>query len=79
MLCTGLPSDPEATRLTPDQARALKRLAQQVFGYEAGARRLRQDLGFEPEESLTLRHLAAHVTVAQYAALRARYEADMPG
>jgi hypothetical protein len=73
IMCTGLPPDPEATRLSRDQARELKRLAQTVFGYEAGARRLRADLGFDPEESLTLRHLAAHVTAAQYQALMDGY------
>jgi hypothetical protein len=76
----------EATRLTHDQARDLKKLAQAAFGYVEGSRQLRQDLGFEPEESLTLRHLAAHVTVAQYqtlmdgytAILRQAVETDLP-
>jgi hypothetical protein len=75
--CTGMLPDPEATRLTADQARELKKLAQTTFGYRKGERRLRQDLGFEVDESLTLRHLAAHVTVAQYAALIASYEATL--
>jgi hypothetical protein len=78
--------DPEATRLTHDQARALKRLAQQAYGYREGERRLRADLGFEPEESLRLRHLVAHVTVEQYQTLMDGYaqvlrqavEADLP-
>jgi hypothetical protein len=61
-----MPPDPEATRLTHDQARELKQRAHAAFGYVEGSRKLRQDLGFEPEESLTLRHLAAHVSVAQY-------------
>jgi hypothetical protein len=63
--------------VSPDQARELKRLAQTVFGYPAGETRLRQDLGFEPDEKLTLRHLAAHVPVDQYAALRSTYEAEL--
>jgi len=84
--CTGMPTHPETTRLSRDQARDLKRLAQTAFGYREGEERLRQDLGFEPEESLTLRHLAAHVTVEQYATvmdgyaqvLRQEVEADLP-
>jgi hypothetical protein len=71
--CTGMPPDrnppPQATRLSRDQVRALKQLAQTTFGYPEGARRLRHDLGFEPDERLTLRHLAAHVTVEQYQTL----------
>jgi hypothetical protein len=87
----GMPSNPDppgegAVRLTPDQARDLKKLAHAAFGYVEGSRRLRQDLGFEPEESLTLRHLAAHVSVAQYQTLMDAYgqvlrqavEADLP-
>jgi hypothetical protein len=78
------PSEP--TRLTPDQARELKKLAQTAFGYAEGERRLRHDLGFEVEEKLTLRHLAAHVTAEQYQALMESYtavlrqavEADVP-
>lgn len=74
-------------RLTQDEARELKRLAHVAFGYRAGERRLRADLGFEVDEALTLRHLAKHVSVEQYATLRAAYEAalrqaveaDMPG
>jgi hypothetical protein len=66
-----------ADRLTQDQARELKRLAQQTFGYRAGEARLRQGLGFEVDEALTLRHLAAHTTAAQYAALHAAYEAHL--
>jgi hypothetical protein len=45
--CTGMPPDPEATRLTHDQARELKRIVQAAFGYQEGERRLRADLGFE--------------------------------
>jgi hypothetical protein len=49
-------------------------------------RRLRHDLGFEPEERLTLRHLCAHVTTDQYQTLTGSYtailqqkvEADVP-
>jgi hypothetical protein len=85
--CTGMPTDPETTRLSQDEARQLKRIAQTAFGYREGEKRLRQDLGFEPEESLTLRHLAAHVSVAQYQTcmdaygqvLRQAVEADRPG
>jgi hypothetical protein len=85
--CTGMPaSDPEATRLSQDQARELKRLAQTVFGFADGERRLRADLGFEADERLTLRHLCAHVTLAQAqplldgytALLRQAVEADVP-
>jgi hypothetical protein len=76
-------ADPEGkppTRLTPDQARELKRLAQTAFGYAEGERRLRHDLGFEPDERLTLRHLAAHVTTARYQTLMDRYTAILkPG
>jgi hypothetical protein len=80
--CTGMIPDPEATRLTADQARELKRSAQQAYGFREGERRLRQDLGFEPDESLRLRHLCAHVTAAQYETLvdtygqRVRQEGD---
>jgi len=77
---TGMPLDPhppQATRLTQDQARDLKQLAQHAFGYREGARRLRADLGFEVDEALTLRHLGAHVTAAQYATLREAYEAAL--
>jgi hypothetical protein len=42
---------------------------------KAMARRLRADLGFEPEEKRTLRHLAAHVMVAQYETLTGTYTA----
>jgi hypothetical protein len=74
-------SEGEATpesRISHDQARELKRLAQQAFGdYREGERRLRADLGFEVDERLTLRHLAAHVSAAQYEVLRADYEAHL--
>jgi hypothetical protein len=70
-------ADPEARRISRDQARELKQLAQTVYGYRAGEERLRQDLGFEVDERLTLRHLAAHVSAAQYQALVARYEAAL--
>jgi len=87
--CTGMPPDPhppQAIRLTHDQARALKQVAQTTFGYPEGERRLRADLGFEPDERLTLRHLCAHVTVEQYQTLMDGYaailqqavEADLP-
>jgi hypothetical protein len=68
---------PDATRLTPDQACELKRLAQTAFGYAEGERRLRADLGFEVDERLSLRHLAAHVPVARYEALVAAYTARL--
>jgi hypothetical protein len=64
-------------RISHDQARELKRLAQVAFGYQEGEATLRADLGFEVDERLTLRHLAAHVTAAQYQALRADYEAAL--
>jgi hypothetical protein len=66
---------PPEDRLTADQARTLKQLAQQAFGYAEGERRLRHDLGFEPDERLTLRHLAAHVTTERYQALIDAYTA----
>jgi hypothetical protein len=69
--------DPEATRISRDEARTLKQLAQQAFGCREGARRLRADLGFEVDEALTLRHLAAHVSAARYAALVTAYEAHL--
>jgi hypothetical protein len=56
-------------------ARALKPLGQALFGYPAGDTRLRQDLGFEPDEKLILRHLAAHVTTARYQTLMESYTA----
>lgn len=84
--CTGMPTDPETTRLTADQARELKRIVQAAFGYQEGERRLRADLGFEVDERLSLRHLCAHVSVAQYQTcmdaygqvLRQAVEADRP-
>jgi hypothetical protein len=76
---TGVPdhSAGEVTRLSHDQARELKKLAQTVFGYPEGARRLRHDLGFEPDERLTLRHLCAHVTVEQCQTLTESYTATL--
>jgi hypothetical protein len=68
---------PPEARISKDQARALKALAQRTFGYAEGERRLRQDLGFEVEEALTLRHVAAHVAVDQYQALVTTYEAAL--
>jgi hypothetical protein len=65
------------TRITQDEARELKKAAQQAYGYREGERRLRADLGFEVDEALTLRHLAAHVRVEQYARLRAAYGATL--
>jgi hypothetical protein len=89
IMCTGMPDAPEGevvTRLSRDQARDLKKLAQTAFGYAEGERRLRADLGFEPDERLTLRHLVAHVTADQYQTLmdgyaqvlRQEVEADLP-
>ena len=80
------PHPPQATRLTSDQARELKKRAQTAFGYQEGEKRLRADLGFEVDEKLTLRHLAAHITVEQYQTLmdgyaqvlRQEVEADLP-
>ncbi len=68
---------PPAERISQAEARTLKATAQHAFGYREGERRLRADLGFEVSESLTLRHLAAHVTAAQYATLREAYEAAL--
>jgi hypothetical protein len=68
---------PPEDHITQNQARELKRAARTAFGYGEGKRRLRHDLGFEVDERLTLRHLAKHVTTAQYAALRAAYEAAL--
>ncbi len=78
--CTGIPTDPtparpDAIRLTHDHARALKQLAPMMFGYPEGERRLRADLGFEPDERLTFRHLAAHVSPEVYATLMDGYTA----
>jgi hypothetical protein len=79
-------ADPES-RISRDQARQLKALAQSAFGYAAGERQLRQDLGLANDARLTLMRISAHTTAAQYAALVARYEAalrqaveaDVPG
>jgi hypothetical protein len=68
---------PPEGRLTPDQARELKKAAQTAFGYGPGEQRLRADLGFEPDERLSLRHLSAHVSVEQYERLRQAYEAHL--
>jgi hypothetical protein len=89
IMCPGMPDAPEGevvTRLSRDQARDLKKLAQTAFGYLEGEKRLRHDLGFEVGERLTLRHLVAHVTGEQYqtlmdgytAILRQAVEADLP-
>jgi hypothetical protein len=80
-------NDSETSRISRDEARALKRLAQQAYGYAAGERQLRQDLGLADEARLTLMRISAHTTATQYAALLARYEAalreavevDVPG
>jgi hypothetical protein len=86
LICTMTPDPTPPPRLTADQARDLKKLAQTAFGYQEGERRLRADLGFEPDERLSLRHLTAHVTVDQYQTLMDAYsqvvrqavEADLP-
>jgi hypothetical protein len=70
-------ADSEAPRISHDQARELKQLAQSAFGYREGETKLRADLGFEVDERLTLRHLVAHVTAERYQALRASYEAHL--
>jgi len=83
---TGRPTNPQAARLTHDQARELKKRAYAAFGYTEGSRKLRADLGFEVDEQLTLRHVVAHVTVEQYQTLMDAYaqvlrqavEADVP-
>jgi hypothetical protein len=69
--------DPDATRITRDAARELKRLAQTAFGYAAGEARLRQDLGLEEGKPLTLMRISAHCTAAQYTTLREAYEAAL--
>jgi hypothetical protein len=68
---------PPEVCISQDDARTLKQLAQQVFGYEESARRLRADLGFEVDESLTQRHIAAHTPAERFEALRAVYEARL--
>ena len=80
--CTGMPPDPEAPRLTHDQARELKKLAHAAFGYVEGSRKLRQDLGFEPEESLTLQpsprhHGSSSLVVRSRRASRLGFEARL--
>jgi hypothetical protein len=77
ILCSGMPPDPEAEapKLSLDQARQLKQLAGLAFGYPEGEQRLRADLGFEPGESLRLRHLCKHVTPVQARPLLEAYAA----
>lgn len=58
---------PPEARMSQDDARTLKQLAQQAFGFAEGERRLKADLGFEPDERTTLRHLAA--TAARWSSL----------
>jgi hypothetical protein len=62
-------------RISRDQARELKRLAQTAFGYAAGERQLRQDLGLADDARLTLMRLSAHTTAVRYAALCEAYAA----
>jgi hypothetical protein len=76
---------PEA-RISRDQARELRKVSQTAYGYAAGERRLRDDLGLEAGTPITLMRLEAHVSPAQYAtliqtyegALKAEVEADVP-
>jgi hypothetical protein len=72
-----LPGSAGEGRMSTDEARQLKALAHTAFGYREGERRLRADLGFEPDEALTLRHLAAQVPPARYQALLAAYQAAL--
>jgi hypothetical protein len=72
-----MPPDPEATRLTHDMARDLKKRAHAAFGYVEGSRKLRQDLGLADDARLTLARLAKHTTAAQYQALIEAYSADL--
>ena len=77
---------PAAARISRDEARELKKLAQTAFGFAAGERRLRADLGLDAGKPLTLTRLQAHVTAAQYQALMDGYaqvlrqavDADVP-
>ena len=75
----GTPVPPSPTegepRISRDQARELKKLAQSAFGFIAGEQQLREDLGLEADKALTLMRLQAHVNPAHYAALMADYEA----
>jgi hypothetical protein len=75
------------SRISRDEARQLKALAHSAWGYAAGERQLRHDLGLADEARLTLMRISAHTTATQYEALVARYEAalrqaveaDVPG
>jgi hypothetical protein len=79
--------DSEARRISRDEARQLKALAQSAFGYAAGERQLRQDLGLADEARLTLMRISAHCAPERYAVLIQTYEAalreavevDVPG
>ena len=70
------PISPEA-RISRDQARELKKVAQTAYGFAAGERRLREDLGLEAGTPITLMRLEAHVTPARYAVLIQTYEGDL--
>jgi hypothetical protein len=66
---------PEAGRITRDQARELKKLAQTTFGFAEGERQLRHDPGFEVDEPLTLMRLVTSVSPERYQALVDNYTA----
>jgi hypothetical protein len=68
---------PEASRISRDEARTLKQLAQRAYGFAAGEARLRGDLGLADDARLTLMRISAHCTPAQYATLRDDYAAHL--
>lgn len=68
---------PRHDRISRDEARQLKALAQSTFGYAAGERQLRQDLGLDATKALTLLRIVAHCPPERYQALRAGYEAHL--
>jgi hypothetical protein len=65
---------PTEARISRDQARDLKKLAQAAFGFTAGEQQLREDLGLEEGKPLTLMRLQAHVSPERYAAVLADYQ-----
>jgi hypothetical protein len=68
---------PREGRISRDQARELKKVAQTAYGFAAGERRLREDLGLEVGTPITLMRLEAHVSPERYAALIQTYEGDL--
>jgi hypothetical protein len=68
---------PAEARITREQARQLKATAQTAYGFAAGERRLRKDLGLEADKALTLMRLQAHVSPEQAATLMATYEGQL--